>query len=99
MRLNGRELGILWCPPFRVDVTDVLKPGENTLEVDIVNFWPNRIIGDAALAPEERRTRTNIRKLTRDTPLVRSGLMGPVRLLKASGTAHQAAGMPAVVPP
>jgi hypothetical protein len=99
VRLNGRELGILWCPPFRVDVTDVLKPGENTLEVDIVNFWPNRIIGDAALAPEERRTRTNIRKLTRDTPLVRSGLMGPVRLLKASGTAHQAAGMPAVVPP
>jgi hypothetical protein len=84
VRLNGIDLGILWCPPFRVDVTDALKPGENRLEIDIVNFWPNRIIGDAALPLEQRRTRTNIRKLTKDTPLVVSGLMGPVRLLLAS---------------
>ena len=83
VRLNGIDLGILWCPPFRVDVTDALKPGDNSLEIDIVNFWPNRIIGDAALPLEERRTRTNIRKLTRDTPLVASGLRGPVRLLLA----------------
>jgi hypothetical protein len=86
VRLNGRGLGVLWCPPFRVDVTEILRPGENALEIDIVNFWPNRIIGDAALAPEARRTRTNIRKLGEDTPLVRSGLYGPVRLLKAGGT-------------
>jgi hypothetical protein len=50
--------------------------------VDVVNFWPNRLIGDAALPVEKRLTKTNIRKLTKDTPLVESGLFGPVRLLE-----------------
>ena len=53
----------------------------NSLEVEVVNFWPNRIIGDQFMPPEKRFTRTNIRKLTRDTPLMDSGLLGPVRLL------------------
>lgn len=80
IRLNGKPCGIVWTPPFRVKVTGALRAGGNTLEVDVVNFWPNRLIGDAALPPEQRRTRTNIRKLTADTPLMRSGLFGPVRL-------------------
>jgi len=49
--------------------------------VKVVNLWANRIIGDAALPPEKRRTRTNITRLTKDTPLEPSGLLGPVRLL------------------
>jgi hypothetical protein len=49
VRLNGRDLGILWKPPFRVDVTDVLKSGANELEVRVTTLWPNRMIGDAAL--------------------------------------------------
>jgi hypothetical protein len=49
VRLNGRDLGILWKPPFRVDVTDTLKPGANELEVRVTTLWPNRMIGDAAL--------------------------------------------------
>jgi hypothetical protein len=49
VRLNGRNLGILWKPPFRVDVTDALKPGANDLEVRVTTLWPNRMIGDAAL--------------------------------------------------
>lgn len=81
LRLNGQPCGIVWTPPFRVNVTGALKPGRNTLEVDVVNFWPNRIIGDAALPETERRTKTNIRKLTKDTALMESGLFGPVRLL------------------
>lgn len=80
VRLNGKALGILWAMPFRVDVTDVLRPAGNELEIDVVNFWPNRIIGDASLPPEQRRTKTNIRKLTASTALVESGLMGPVTL-------------------
>ena len=64
-----------------MEVTDVLKPSGNTLEVEIVNFWPNRIIGDASLPPEKRFTKTNIRKLTKDTPLTPSGLFGPVRIV------------------
>lgn len=80
VRLNGKPCGITWTPPFRVDVTEALRPGANKLEVEVVNFWPNRIIGDAHLPPEQRRTRTNIRKLTRDTKLMESGLFGPVVL-------------------
>jgi hypothetical protein len=81
VKLNGQSLGIFWAPPFRVDVTDAVKSAGNALEIEVVNFWPNRIIGDDALPPEKRITRTNIRKLTRDTPLIESGLFGPVQIL------------------
>ena len=81
VRLNGKSLGILWAMPFRMDVTDAIRPANNELEIEVVNFWPNRIIGDQSLPPEKRLTRTNIRKLTKDTPLMPSGLLGPVRLL------------------
>jgi hypothetical protein len=81
VRLNGKKLGILWTVPFRVDMSDAIKPAGNNLEIEVVNFWPNRIIGDQFLAPEKRFTRTNIRKLTKDTRLMDSGLLGPVRVL------------------
>ena len=81
VRVNGRSLGILWCPPFRIELTPALKAGRNRLEIDVVNFWPNRIIGDAALPAAQRLTRTNVRKLTAKTPLMPSGLLGPVRLM------------------
>lgn len=82
VRLNGQDCGIVWAPPFRVDVTDAIRPGDNALEVDVVNFWPNRIIGDAAAPPEQRFTRTNITQLKAKTPLMPSGLLGPVELLR-----------------
>jgi hypothetical protein len=82
VKVNGQSCGITWTPPFRADITRAVKPGANKLEVEVVNFWPNRIIGDAALPKEQRLTRTNIRKLTKDTPLMPSGLLGPVRLLE-----------------
>jgi len=81
VKVNGQSCGITWAPPFRVDITRALKPGVNQLEVEVVNFWPNRIIGDQFLPEAERLTRTNIRQLTRRSPLMPSGLMGPVRLL------------------
>ncbi len=81
VRVNGQSCGIVWSPPFRVNIMPALKPGTNTLAVDVVNFWPNRIVGDAALPKAQRRTQTNIRKLTTDTALMPSGLFGPVRLL------------------
>jgi hypothetical protein len=80
VRLNDKNLGVLWAFPFRVDVTDAVRTRDNKLEVDVVNFWPNRIIGDQSLPPEKRFTKTNIRKLTRETPLMESGLLGPVTL-------------------
>ena len=84
VRVNGKSSGVTWTPPFRVDISSAVKPGVNKLEIEVVNFWPNRIIGDAALPKEQRLTRTNIRKLTKDTKLMESGLLGPVRLLEAT---------------
>ena len=50
--LNGQDLGILWKPPYRADITAAAKPGANELEVQVVNLWPNRLIGDEQL-PED----------------------------------------------
>ncbi len=77
--LNGTCLGVVWRPPFRVDVTQAIKPGENELEVTVVNSWRNRLIGDCALPEYKRLTRTNI-AVTKNWKLEPSGLLGPVIL-------------------
>ena len=80
--LNGKDLGVVWCNPRRVDITKALKSGENELEIEVVNSWPNRLIGDAKLPTEQRRTRTNITQYEKpeNQTLVPSGLVGPVTL-------------------
>jgi hypothetical protein len=55
VKLNGKNLGILWKPPFRVDVTNALKPGGNALEIKVVNLWINRQIGDGQLPEDSDR--------------------------------------------
>jgi hypothetical protein len=85
VKLNGQSCGIAWASPFRLDISRAAKPGTNQLEIEVVNFWPNRIIGDESLPEAQRLTKTNIRKLTSKTPLVPSGLLGPVRLEAAVG--------------
>jgi hypothetical protein len=81
VELNGENLGILWKPPTRLDITAVAKPGKNQLTVRVTNFWPNRIIGDQLGRDSAPVTQTNIRKLTSSSPLMPSGLLGPVRIL------------------
>ena len=46
VKVNGKALGTMWKPPFRLDVTDAVKSGANELEVKVTNLWPNRLIGD-----------------------------------------------------
>jgi hypothetical protein len=58
--LNGHDLGVIWTAPWQVDITNYVKNGQNTLEIDIANLWPNRLIGDGLLQPDQRRASTNI---------------------------------------
>ena len=55
VKMNGKALGTLWKPPFELDVTDALKAGENLLEVEVVNLWINRMIGDELLPEDSQR--------------------------------------------
>ncbi len=55
VKLNGKDLGILWKAPFRVEVTDALKSGDNLLELKVVNLWINRQIGDEQLPEDSDR--------------------------------------------
>jgi len=81
VRLNGKDLGVVWTAPWRVEITDAAKPTGNRLEIDVVNLWPNRLIGDAALPPERRLTKTNVTTYKKDSPLLPSGLLGPVSVM------------------
>jgi hypothetical protein len=81
VKINGRSCGTIWAAPYRLEITEPLKPGRNRIEIEVANHWANRIIGDAAKPEAERITKTNIQRLTAETPLVDSGLLGPVRLL------------------
>lgn len=55
VKLNGKDLGILWRPPYRVDITDAVVKGENVLEISVVNLMINRMIGDEQLAEDSER--------------------------------------------
>lgn len=79
--LNGIPLGVIWTEPFRVEVTGRLRSEGNELVVDVINLWPNRLIGDQRRPPQDRLTKTNITKFRADSRLLPSGLLGPVRLL------------------
>lgn len=85
VEIDGRPVGVLWKPPYQLEVTDHLTPGRHVLEVAVANTWSNRLVGDAGLPKEERLTRTNITHTGgvpwSKVPLLRSGLFGPVRLL------------------
>jgi hypothetical protein len=106
VRLNGRDLGVVWCDPWRVDITDAVRKKGNRLEVRVANLWPNRLIGDEREPPDAeyarngrlarwpdwllrgeprpsagRFTFSTWKHYSRDSPLLPSGLLGPVRIL------------------
>lgn len=84
VRLNDVDLGILWTRPFRVEISSALKAENNKLEIEVVNLWPNRLVGDEFLPSNQRFTKTNIRKFTKTSELLPSGLLGPVKLVKVN---------------
>lgn len=80
--VNGKPLGILWKTPFRVDVTDALKPGENRVTVAVTNLWVNRLIGDRQPDAARKYTFTTQPFYRANSPLLPSGLLGPVRIVQ-----------------
>jgi hypothetical protein len=100
VKLNGKDLGVVWCAPWRVEVTGAIKAGDNQLEIEVVNRWANRMIGDKQPADAHARTvecppgflggqefkAGRYTFCTSDpydaqSPLLPSGLLGPVRIM------------------
>lgn len=80
VKLNGIAVGGLWTAPYKIDITKALKPGENELEIKVINNWINRLIGDHRLPGSERITWTYYDWYNAALKLQPSGLKGPVKL-------------------
>ena len=94
--LNSKELGVVWCAPWRVDITDAVMEKGNTLEIEVVNRWSNRMLGDTMEPDKNVRTlkwqsgmlggkeykagRYTFSTSTGPGKLLKSGLIGPVRI-------------------
>ncbi len=100
IRVNGKDLGVVWTKPFRLKITDAVVPGVNQLEIEVANLWPNRLIGDEQYPDDGikngkwpvwllkgrsrtsgRFTFTTAKFYEVDSPLLKSGLLGPVKIL------------------
>lgn len=83
VKINGHQLQVMWSAPFSFDITPFAISGTNKLEVEVVNMWPNRLIGDSKLPGNQRLTKTNISKFNgkdSENYLRESGLLGPVKI-------------------
>jgi hypothetical protein len=81
VKVNGKEVGETWHAPYRVDATSALKPGVNEITIEVVNAWVNRLIGDQQ--PGAKQITFTVQKPYRaNSPLVASGLLGPVRVVQ-----------------
>ena len=85
--INGVPMGTAWHRPFKLDITAAVRTGTNFIRIDVVNTINNRLVGDAQLPPEHRRTSSNVKKLPNawmnplaEAPLLKSGLIGPVKI-------------------
>jgi hypothetical protein len=88
VKINGTDKGVVWTSPFRVEISDELKEGDNSLEIKVVNSWYNRVAGDEMSDNEKKFTKTNIvlgtdnRGKPMEISLEPSGLLGPVTILE-----------------
>ena len=82
--VNGKEVGTVWHAPYRVDATAALKPGANEITIKVVNSWVNRIIGDQQPGVTTKYTFETWNSYKADSPLLPSGLLGPVVVVRES---------------
>jgi hypothetical protein len=81
--VNGKPAGILWKAPYRADITALVKPGANTVQVKVTNLWVNRLVGDTEKDGGPPRTFTTFKPYRAGAELKSSGLIGPVRVVVA----------------
>lgn len=79
VRLNGNDLGTVWCAPWRLEISQYCKPKGNILEIAVTNTWWNRLVYDASQPEGKRITKTNI-GFSPTYRLMPSGLIGPVTI-------------------
>jgi hypothetical protein len=82
VKVNGISCGTAWTPPYSVDITKALKPGNNLLTIEVTNTWTNRLIGDQTLPENKRITWTTAPFRLKGKPLLEAGLCGPVKILE-----------------
>lgn len=100
VRVNGKDMGVVWAAPFHLKITDAVIVGENKIDIEVANLWPNRLIGDEQ-KPDDgivngqwpewlqkgtprssgRFTFTTFKHYNKDSELLKSGLIGPVKIL------------------
>ena len=96
--INGQRAGSVWCPPYSIDVTGKLKPGENQIRIEAANLAINYMAGikfpnynyEGLVRKYGNRFQPQDLNLIRPLP---SGLLGPVTLIPiANATRRQAGG-------
>jgi hypothetical protein len=85
VKVNGIDLGILWKTPYKVDITDAAKVGKNDIEIKVTNLWVNRMIGDQQPWALKKYAFADFSPYKADSPLLPSGLLGPVHILTVTG--------------
>ena len=78
--INGKNVGTVWKKPFKLDISEALKAGENTIEVRVTNLWVNRLIGDAQPDVKQKTTFTTMPFYRGKEALLPSGLLGEVKI-------------------
>lgn len=78
--VNGQPAGVLWCEPYTTDISKLLHEGRNELSVKVTGTWFNRLVYDASL-PAERRKTWNLTSPSPESPFQPTGLLSPVRIV------------------
>lgn len=78
--VNGKAAATMWRQPFAARIDPLLHTGQNLIEIEVTNLWPNRLIGDLQPSATVQFTHTNVHAYTKDSPLLPSGILEPVTL-------------------
>jgi hypothetical protein len=82
--INDKRAGSVWCPPYALDVTGLLRPGSNKVRIMVANTALNYMAGHSLPDYRLLNLRYGERFQAQDMDKIKalpSGLLGPIRLL------------------